>query len=131
MDDRNNHRLGDLVPLVLFVLLFVVCCGVMACVFLRAASVNESAGAYDAGVQLCRNQAELCRAAGIPEGTAVYYYDEDFREVADGGAYYVTVTGKTEKTAAGQLQEGTVTAFTSEDRLLYTVDVAVYLPDGR
>ena len=45
-----SRRLGFMGPLLLFVLLFVTGCGVMACVFLRAAAVSARAESYNAAV---------------------------------------------------------------------------------
>ena len=44
------RRLSFMGPLLLFVLLFVAGCGVMACVFLRAAAVSTRAESYNAAV---------------------------------------------------------------------------------
>ena len=37
---ETRHRMGFMTPLLVFVLAFVACCGVIACVFLRAAVIS-------------------------------------------------------------------------------------------
>lgn len=124
---RSGNHLGFMIPLVLFVLFFVVCCGVLACVFLRASALSDQAGAYNDGIQLCRNQAELCRAEGMEPG--VYCYDRNLMPVSDADAVYtVTVEAETEQTPAGLLQTGTVSVRLDGEEPIYSLDVAVYLP---
>ena len=38
---ETRHRIGFMTPLLVFVLAFVACCGVIACVFLRAAVISD------------------------------------------------------------------------------------------
>ena len=40
---ETRHRMGFMTPLLVFVLAFVACCGVIACVFLRAAVISDEA----------------------------------------------------------------------------------------
>ena len=120
-----DERRGYLIPTVLLTLVFVVCCGILTGVFLKASAVSRRAGIYNDSVQLCRNQAEQCRAAGIPEGITTYRYDENLQPAED-GLYRITVEGS----ASGDLQAGIITA-EAEGQTVYTLEVAVCLPEGR
>ena len=40
---ETRQRMGFMTPLLVFVLAFVACCGVIACVFLRAAVISDEA----------------------------------------------------------------------------------------
>lgn len=64
---ETRHRMGFMTPLLVFVLAFVACCGVIACVFLRAAVISDEAARESAGIALCRSAAEEFRAGEIPE----------------------------------------------------------------
>lgn len=125
----NARRMGMMIPLVLFVLGFVLCCGVLAGVFLRAAAINARAGDSTAGVQLCRNTAELCRS-GQGDDLSVRYYDENYGQTEKTEAsYYVTVTCREEPAGAGTLRLHTIMAYSMEAEPLYSIEVAVYLPE--
>ena len=129
MTEKRNFpgRVGFMVPLVLFVLFFVACSGVLAGVFLRASALSGQAGAYNDSIQLCRNHAEIARASGVEPG--VYYYDRDLQPTeADNAVYCVTVEAENSETAAGILQSGRVSAGISRADPLYSLNVAVYLP---
>ena len=62
---ETRHRMGFMTPLLVFVLAFVACCGVIACVFLRAAVISDEAARESAGIALCRSAAEAFRAGEI------------------------------------------------------------------
>lgn len=64
--DRHIRRGGALTPLVLF---FVLCCGILACVFARAADLSAQAGRLNTAVQICRNGGEIFTGCGSPEQT--------------------------------------------------------------
>lgn len=127
MTERRNARLGHLIPVLLFVLLFVLCCAVLTGVFLRAAALRQQTAYYNAAVQLCRNQAERYRAGAAGAGSA--WYGEDFlpAEEAD-AAYRLELTEQRRTEAAGQLRTGTIRAYDREGQLLYELEAAVYLP---
>ena len=57
-------RLAMAGPMVLFVGVFVVCCGILTCVFFRSAQLSREAQQYNEAVVLCRSQAERLRAGG-------------------------------------------------------------------
>lgn len=62
---HNSASRGRLVmvgPMVLFVGVFVVCCGILTCVFFRSAQLSREARQYNEAVVLCRSQAERLRA---------------------------------------------------------------------
>ena len=127
-----SRRLGFMIPLLVFVLLLVLCCGVIACVFLRASAVSQQAEQETAAVTLCRNQAERLRAGVLPELDTKRYYNTSLEECGpDQSAYYVVVTGDWADTGAGQLFQGTVTAYSVQDQAIYSLDAAVYQPEGR
>lgn len=124
-----SGRMGFMTPILLFVLLFVICCGVAAGIFLRAFVITEDAETCHAGVYLCRNQAECFRAGEIPEQNTMVYYDENIQPSdPETAAYYVTVTDQPEETAAGTLHTGIITAHTIDGTEIYTLNVAAYLP---
>ena len=70
---ETRHRMGFMTPLLVFVLAFVACCGVIACVFLRAAVISDEAARESAGIALCRSAAEAFRAGEIPENGEIAY----------------------------------------------------------
>lgn len=128
-EKRNNFgRMSFILPMMLFLLLFVVCCGVLAGVFLQASARSSQAGAYNDSIQLCRNHAEIARASGVEPG--VYYYDRNLQPTAEDGAVYrVTVEAENKETGAGVLQSGTISAGISREEPLYSLNVVVYLPE--
>ena len=125
MNERMNGRLGHLIPVLLFVLFFVLCCGVLTGVFLRAAEMRRETQAYSAGVQLCRNQAEQYRAGQADPGS--HWYDEGFRPVPEkDAAYRVEITQEVRETAAGQLCTGRIWAYDRENTPLYELETVVF-----
>ena len=127
MTERKNARLGHLIPVLLFVLFFVLCCAVLTGVFLRAAVLRQQTETYNAAVQLCRNQAELYRAGYAGQGS--YWYDKNFLPSAEADALYrLEVTEQRRPEAAGELCSGTIRAFDRQGQLLYALEAAVYLP---
>ena len=121
----ERSRLGYLVPVILFVAFFMACCAVCACVFARAAAVTEEAEQLSAAVQLCRNQAELCRAGlGWEEEVSEARFDESFRET-EAGAYWVRVTRSLSEDGLGT---AIVYAGAEGSQALCTLEVTVYLP---
>lgn len=127
-----SRRLGFMIPLLVFVLLLVLCCGVIACVFLRADAVSRQAEAETAAVTLCRNQAEQLRAGVLPELDTKIYYNASLEKCGqEQGSYYIVVTGDWTETGAGRLFQGKVTAYSIQDQPIYALDAAAYLPDGR
>ena len=94
---ETRHRMGFMTPLLVFVLAFVACCGVIACVFLRAAVISDEAARESAGIALCRSAAEAFRAGEIPENGEKAYFTKDMTSCAEADAYYYI---ETEVTAA-------------------------------
>ena len=112
---QNAQRMGFMVPLILFVLLFVLCSGVIACVFLRASAISRDTEAYNAAVTLCRNQAECIRAGEIPADGSVLYYDEALQPASQAtAAYYLVIEDQAQETGNGVLHSGVVTAYSAE-----------------
>lgn len=123
--DSNRRRLGYLVPVICFVAFFTACCAVCACVFARAAAVTEEAEARNAAVQLCRNQAELCRSGqGWEEEVSLLRFDKSFRAAQD-GSYWVRIERTVEENGLGT---ALIQAGTGEGDALCTLEVTVYLP---
>ena len=121
----ERSRLGYLVPVILFVAFFMACCAVCACVFARAAAVTEEAEQLSAAVQLCRNQAELCRAGlGWEEEEGEARFDGSFRE-SEAGQYWVRVTRSCSEDGLGT---ALISAGTEGGEALCTLEVKVYLP---
>ena len=85
---ETRHRMGFMTPLLVFVLAFVACCGVIACVFLRAAVISDEAARESAGIALCRSAAEEFRAGEIPENGEKAYFTKDMTSCAEADAYY-------------------------------------------
>lgn len=129
---ETRHRMGFMTPLLVFVLAFVACCGVIACVFLRAAVISDEAARESTGIALCRSAAEEFRAGEIPENGEKAYFTKDLASCAEAVAYYYI---KTEVTAAetetGALYAGKITAYTAEqDKEIYALNVRCYQPKG-
>ena len=131
---ETRHRMGFMTPLLVFVLAFVACCGVIACVFLRAAVISDEAARESAGIALCRSAAEEFRAGEIPENGEIAYFTKDTASCAEADAYYYIETYiETEVTVAetetGVLYTGNITAYTAEqDKEIYALDVRCYQP---
>ena len=121
----ERSRLGYLVPVICFVAFFMACCAVCACVFARAAAVTEEAEQLSTAVQLCRNQAELCRAGlGWEEEEGEARFDGSFRE-SEAGQYWVRVTRSCSEDGLGT---ALISAGTEGGEALCTLEVTVYLP---
>ena len=121
----ERSRLGYLVPVICFVAFFMACCAVCACVFARSAAVTEEAEQLSAAVQLCRNQAELCRAGlGWEEEESEARFDGSFRE-SEAGQYWVRVTRSCSEDGLGT---ALISAGTEGGEALCTLEVKVYLP---
>lgn len=132
---ETRHRMGFMTPLLVFVLAFVACCGVIACVFLRAAVISDEAARESAGIALCRSAAEEFRAGEIPENGEIAYFTKDMASCAEADAYYYDAYYyiETEVTAAetetGALYAGKITAYTAEqDKEIYALEVRCYQP---
>ena len=66
--ESTTGRLAMAGPMVLFVGIFAVCCGILTCVFFRGAQLSREAAQYNEAVMLCRSQAERLRAGeALPE----------------------------------------------------------------
>lgn len=125
MDERGHGRLGHLIPVLLFVLFFVLCCGVLTGVFLRAGALSQQTRAYSAAVQLCRNEAERYRAGQAGPGSR--WYNETFRPSSEeAGVYRIEITQSSRAEAAGQLLTGTIRAYDREGQPLYELEAAIF-----
>lgn len=118
-EQKSGSRLGFMIPTLVLVLIFVVCCGVLAGIFARSAAVSARAEQYGTAVQQCRNAAEAFRAGTeLPEETAY-----------PGGVVAVQISG--ERRAAGNMLLAVITARTESGEELCTLNAARYVPDGR
>lgn len=106
---ETRHRMGFMTPLLVFVLAFVACCGVIA---------------------LCRSAAEAFRAGEIPENGEKAYFTKDMTSCAEADAYYYIETEVTAaETETGALYAGKITAYTAEqDKEIYALNVRCYQP---
>lgn len=121
----ERSRLGYLVPVICFVAFFMACCAVCACVFARSAAVTEEAEQLSAAVQLCRNQAELCRAGlGWEEEVSEARFEGSFRE-SEAGFYWVRVKRSLSEDGMGT---AVISAGAEGGEALCTLEVKVYLP---
>ena len=50
--ESTTGRLAMAGPMVLFVGIFVVCCGILTCVFFRGAQISRESGEYNVSVML-------------------------------------------------------------------------------
>lgn len=119
-ETKIGGRLLHLVPMILFVLVFVVCCGTLAGLFVRSADVSARAGQKNQAVQLCRNQAERFRAGEEMPGSPVSFA---------GGE--ITVAVSREDCPAGKMLHAEITAISEDGNILYTLNAARYVLDGR
>lgn len=127
--NRGSH-LGYMFPVLLFVLFFAVCSGVLACVFLRAETVSARAKAYNDAVQLCRNEAERFQAGDVHTGR--HWYDRNLQPTGPEQANYsVKVDISAENTTAGQLHTASIHAFSRSGEAIYSLQVTRYRPAGR
>lgn len=127
---ETRHRMGFMTPLLVFVLAFVACCGIIACVFLRAAVISDEAAGESAGIALCRSAAEAFRAGEIPKNGEIAYFTKDMASCAEADAYYYIETEVTAaETETGALYAGKITAYTAEqDKEIYVLNVRCYQP---
>lgn len=51
--ESTTGRLAMAGPMVLFVGIFAVCCGILTCVFFRGAQLSREAAQYNEAVMLC------------------------------------------------------------------------------
>lgn len=125
MTERHNaRRLGNMIPMLLFVLLFVLLCGVLAAVFMRSAQISAYAGYRNDAVQLCRNQAERFRSGEmLAEGR--YYYNSDFTQTdAEQGEYLLDLSYSEDN----GLVYAHISAYTADELPVFNLDVARYAP---
>lgn len=134
MNDRPRadtaHRLGFMIPLILFVLMFALCCAALSGLFVRSLDISNEAGALSDAVSICRSQAERFRAGcELPEKM---YFDEHYRETdASSARYLLEVTVTAEETAAGAMEYALLAAALPGGEPIYTIQAARYVHVGR
>lgn len=125
-----GRRLGFMIPMILFVLFFVICCGTMVGLFLRSVDISNRAGQVNDAVQICRNQAERIRSGELmPEKC---YFDGSYHETdRENAKYYAVFAFEKESRPRGDLLSAEISVYSMTDELLYKLDTAVYAPEGR
>lgn len=127
--ESGTGRLSYLGPVVVFVLVLTLCCGVVTCVFLKARDATARAALETAAVTLCRNAAERFRAGDCPEDGAVLYYDEDLRLTArEGAAYRLEFERTDQETPGGVLRGAVIRGGPAEGETVYEMEAARYAP---
>ena len=122
-------RLSVTGPLLLFVLLFVICCGVLACVFVRADATSREAKVYNAAVSLCRSQAERLRSGEIPEDGETLYFDRQLQTCEkEKGVYRVTFETKMTEEKNETMCKVTISAGKAGEKSAYRLESMVYRP---
>lgn len=125
--DKTTHPRSQLTPLMLLVFFFVLCCGVLACVFARAADLSVQAGQLNSAVQLCRSGAEVFSASGSAEQTYAalggMYFDSNGDPATEEEAeLYLTIR---EQTASG-IRQAVFSVCTMDDELVYTLTASAF-----
>ena len=127
--ESTAHRLSFTGPLLLFVLLFVICCGVLACVFVRADATSREAEIYNASVSLCRSQAERIRSGEMPEDEEMLYFDRQLQSCEKAkGVYCVTFETKMTEEKNGTMCKVTISAGKAGEKSVYQLESTVYRP---
>lgn len=137
--EQNRSANGGLsfsVPLLIFVLLFVLSSAVLVGVFARAASISQQAEALNDGVQLCRNAAEVYRSTGDLRQTAALLggepgstqlaYDKELCLTTEAGAVYLLTLSQR---VDGDLHAGTFTVCTAGGDEVFTLTEELFLPE--
>lgn len=130
MDETKSgaRRLGFMLPLVLFVLFFIICCGVLSSVFAKSADLSIQAQQLNTAVQLCRNGAEVYAACGSLEQTEKTlggtFFDNNGTPVEKKDArLYLTME---EKDGEYGVRYAVMEAYSAEGEFLYTLTAASY-----
>ena len=116
--ESTTGRLAMAGPMVLFVGIFVVCCGILTCVFFRGAQLSREAAQYNEAVMLCRSQAERLRAGeALPEHSC---FDGSLAQCGAEDAEYLLST-------AAEPRQGcvcwTLTVSTPKGEALYSLEI--------
>lgn len=130
-EHSGSHRLGFMIPMILFVLFFVVCCGAMVGLFARSADISAQAGRKSDAVQICRNQAERFRESQLL--TKRCYFDETYHEVDErtGAKYYTECATDSTCCPNGEILEVTITVYSMDDTPIYSLNTSRYDSYGR
>ena len=126
----QGGNLGYMIPVLLFVLFFALCSGVLAGVFVRSENISEGAKAYNDCVQLCRNEAERFRAGEELEKER--RFDETLCPTEETqGEYFVYTETSGEPSNAGRLETALIRAEASSGAAEYELQVVRYCPGER
>lgn len=113
-----GSRLAMAGPMVLFVGIFVVCCGILTCVFLRSAQLSREAEQYNAAVVLCRSQAERLRSGETPEARACF--DGSLTRCEPGEAAFLMLADRQDRDGCSVW---TLTVCTPEEAPIYSLEI--------
>lgn len=121
------RRLSFMTPLLLLVLFFVLCCGVLSCVFIRSAAISREAEIYNASVTLCRSEAERFRA-GASEGEWLRFDAALSPCTAEESVYTLRVERTAAETPAGTVETAVLSAGATGAEPVYSLTVTAYRP---
>lgn len=123
------QRLGFMIPLILFVIFFIICCGVLSSVFAKSTDLSIRARQLNGAVQVCRNGAEIFASCGSAEETEKIlgssFFDENAVPTAQENAQmYLEVR---QEPSRDGVQYAVLEVYSIEGEHLYTLTVASYL----
>ena len=122
------RRLSFMTPLLILVLFFVLCCGVLSCVFIRSAAISREAEIYTASVTLCRSEAERIRAGAAGESERLFF-DAGFAPCkAEVSVYTLLIERAAAETDAGRLEPAVLSAGATGSEPVYSLTVTAYRP---
>lgn len=131
MDETRSgaQRLGFMVPLILFILFFIICCGVLSSVFARSADLSARAQFLNTAVQLCRNGGEIYASSGsmaqVQKALGGTYFDGSGNPAGQKDAQlYITL-----RETAGEkgVRYGILEVFSMSGERLYSLTAASYV----
>ena len=128
MNDRKS-RFGQILPIILFVCIFVICIAVTSMVFIESLDRSYEAEYMNSCVQLARNEAEFIRSCEdinlIPAG--ILYFDENFNEsMKEDATYYLEIDKMEEKTESGTLSTCDISSYTIDGTKYYGLTVVKF-----
>lgn len=125
--DSLTQRMGFMGSLLMFVLIFTLCCGTLAGVFARAQVISRETEVYNSAVTLCRSQAERFRSGEIPRDGSRLYFDGGLAPCEEEeSAYWVGFSLRDEGVEG--LVGLSLTAGERGGEPVYSLNVAAYAP---
>lgn len=134
--EKQTLSLSFSVPLLIFVLLFVIGSAVLVSVFASAAKISRQAKQKNDAIQICRNAMEIysscadlqqtaAQLGGLP-GQTELYFDRELHCVQQTQASYVLHLQDVEQDS---LKNGSFSVSNLEQEQLYSLSVDVYVPE--